>query len=289
MENCKKLFETPFSTIFKKEKINTHLNTNMNGEGEYQDIRDRQIDSILEANQRRLGEWIEKNPQSKISQIPAELYLAFLPRRVYEVASDPGKVNTLPLQSDNRVWFLAREQDYYAEQLTDPKAWDEWQKTREEEAQKSTSGIRVLSGAPRTVNHFHAKYYKEVNAGRLMLTDRILMENHFGQEPASPEVLHTVFFDTERRQGIGKEFYQSTLPGVAKQFGIRFIVGNNNVANLSFFADAETGLGRSSLNQIKPEYRKQFFPNFSVDDPTRDYSQYTVQFLYPEDKKKYLI
>ena len=261
----------------------------MGDQGEYQDIKTRQIDGILETNQKRLAEWIAKNPGSKIGQIPPELYPAFLPRRVYELASNPEKIRLLQLPAEKRVRFLAYEKDYSGEQLTDPAAWQEWQKAKEDAKLNSTSKITVMPTPPKTVNHFHATYDRQIRAGQLKLTDRVLMENHFGQESTDPEVLHVAFFDSERRQGIGKEFYQNTLPNIARQFGVRFIVGTNTDTNLSFFTDAKTGLGRNSINQIKSEYRKQFFPNFSVTDPGKDYSQYTIQFLYPEDRGKYLI
>lgn len=261
----------------------------MNDQAEYQDIKSRQTDYILEINRNRLEEWVANNPHSKIDKIPLELYPAFLPRRVYELASNPEKIDILQLPAEERVRFLAYERDYSGEDLTDLAVWDTWQKAKEEARKNSTSRIKVMPEPPKSINHFHAKYDNEVRENRLKFSDRVLMENHFGQEPNNPEVLHIAYFDSERKQGIGKEFYQNTLPGIAKQFGVRFIVGTNTDTNLSFFTDFQTGLGRSSINQVKPEYRKTFFPNFSMDNPNGDYSQYTVQFLYPEDKLKYLI
>jgi len=262
----------------------------MNGSVEYQDIRAKQIDAILETNRRRLNEWLERNQGARIDQVPAELYPAFLPRRVYELAANPDKVKIFQLPAENRVRFLGYEEDFSGGQLTDPNAWTGWQLAKEATRIESAHRrITVMPQPPATINHFHAKYDNEIKNGRLKFTDRVLMENHFGQDPSSPETLHVAYFDSERKQGIGKEFYQQILPNIAKQFGVRFIVGTNTETNLSFFTDPETGLGRSSINQIRPEFRNQFFPNFTVTDPCRDYSQYTVQFLYPEDKAKYLV
>src|SRR4051812_13943968 len=101
---------------------------------EYQDIRTQQIDSIVEANQKKFSEWLEGNPDAATWNMPEELSAVFVPRRVYELASNPENVKIFQLPKENRVRFLAYEKDYTAEQLTNPNDWKQWQEKKREMA-----------------------------------------------------------------------------------------------------------------------------------------------------------
>ena len=61
--------------------------------------------------------------------------------------------------------------------------------------------------------------------------------------------------------------------------GLRFIVGQNNAVNSSFFMET---LGRYSVQELKPEYQRTLFPGKLGD------FRFTIQFLYPDDVEKYV-
>ncbi len=210
-----------------------------------------------------------------------ESYRQFIPDRVQTIAHDPQHITIRPRvpASDQAIAFFVLETNY-PDPLTDTAAWQQWQ--QEIAVRRGASRDKPFAldpPAPAGVNRLHARFENEIVAGYLQLSDRILMTCRLTVTSENPQALLVVDFDGETGQGIGTDFYTNTLPTFCKQLGLRFIVGQNNGLNISFFRDQ---LGRYTMQDIRPEYQEHFFPGHSNDPLV------TIQFLYDEDVAKYI-
>lgn len=202
-----------------------------------------------------------------------------VPQRVREIAKNPDNVEARPLDNISNISVLVVEKGY-PELLTDQNAWQQWREEIEaaKNLSKKKGTMRAMPSAPPAVNPMHAKLAELIQKGDLSLQDRILMLCKMNLYAENPQALMVVDFDGEAHKGIGQDFYKNTLPVLAKSMGLRFIIGDNRPANLSFFQNT---LGRYTLKQLKPEFQRSLFPG-----RTDDY--FTIQFLYPEDIEKYV-
>jgi hypothetical protein len=122
-------------------------------------------------------------------------------------------------------------------------------------------------------------------------TKSVLSASFVSTQSEAGKILYTKEFvvaEELRRKGIGTAFNER-LRNVAKELGFWVLTGQNESrekegSNLPFFTDK---LGRVVLSQIKPEYRHLFEPNYSQMEPSLAAS-FTVDFLNPEDREKYL-
>jgi len=96
-------------------------------------------------------------------------------------------------------------------------------------------------------------------------------------EALNPDTLRVRKYNGIPHQGLASDFYKNILPDFARQCGFRFIIGNNNKSNLSFFIEE---LGRTHLSEVTEEC---FYKLGLIE--MHPYA--TVQFLYPEDKAYY--
>jgi len=220
--------------------------------------------------------------QSKNLQLPDETLDAFICDRIKEIASNGQNLEITRVNRNSSELSIIIVEHSYPQLLTDANIWEQWLsdiKTAKERQKDEI--IKVLPKAPDEINRLHAKFRSEIESGRFCLTDRILMTITLRTFPESPLALYVGDYDGESHQGIGTDFYLKTLPDLAKKLGFRFITGLNDPKNISFYTK---NLGRYLITEIKPEYQKQLFPNAQPTDP--DFS--TIQFLYPEDTKKFV-
>lgn len=233
----------------------------------------------------RLNEWLKEFPDARLKDLPRELYASFIPARVYEVAEHPQDLKIVPLPGDGSDGPAFAVVDVgVSTPVTNVDIYANWRAA--ETGPNKKRGFRIVEAAPEGVDRLHGIYYSEIDSGNIGLNDKILMVLKLKNYDVSPDVLVVSNFDGETKQGIGTEFYTSHLPNIAKQLGIRYISGMNNAKNITFFA----GLGRTKVKDIKHEFRQKFFPQTNdievgLDGPEENY---TVQFLYPEDKSQYI-
>lgn len=235
-----------------------------------------QADVGLSSLQTEIRDILDKKPDKQVSK---EALMLLIPNRVPEIATNQNNIEVRQLPNQpGEISLLVIEKDYPKE-LTNPQSYSQWQKDDEAalEAQAGKS-FKTTPEAPESINRLHAKFRTQINQGELSLKDRVLMTCRLRLYPDNPEALIVGDFDGEAHQGIGHDFYKNTLSSLAKSIGLRFIVGDNHSGNFSFFKDT---LGRYTLAELKPEFQKTLFPGRSDD-------QFTIQFLYPEDIKKYV-
>lgn len=212
-----------------------------------------------------------------IAMAPSVLSV-LVPQRVREVAQNPDKIEIQQLRNEKgEVSLLVVEKDY-PQELTNAEAYAKWQEDIKAamEAQKNKP-MKVLPNPPLAVNRLHAKFRSEIDQRRLSINDRVLMTCKFRIYPYNKKALYMGDFDGETKNGIGQDFYMNTLPNFAKNLGLRFIVGENRMANYTFFKDK---LKRYAIDELKPEFRDLFIEN--------ENELFTIQFLYPEDIEKYV-
>lgn len=218
-------------------------------------------------------------PYRSISEQALQL---LIPQRVRELATNPDKIQVRPIRIEQgEVSILVIEKDY-PDQLTDHNAWTKWQEDIST-ALKAQEGknFKITPQAPRSVNRLHARFISKIDEGEIRLTDRIIFSAKLKLHPANPAALFVGEFDGETHQGIGQDFYTNTLPPLAKKIGLRYIVGQNNVSNITFFRET---LGRYTKEELKPEFQTRLFS----ESVTNADQNFTIQFLYNEDIEKYI-
>lgn len=201
-----------------------------------------------------------------------------VPERVKELVKNPDNLVVEQLRNEKaEVAMLVYEKDY-PNTLTDPNAYAEWMKAIKIATDRQEGkSMKIMPKAPHGVNRLHEKFRYLLEQGRLSLKDRVLMASVFRVYPYNKQALFIGDFDGEAHQGIGQDFYKNTLPKFAKSLGMRFIVGENRMGNYTFFTNT---LERCTVHDLKPEYKNLF--------PEKENDFFTIQFLYSEDKKKYV-
>lgn len=231
-------------------------------------------------------EWVSTHKiEANSLDIPERYIRSLVPDRAFSIAENPNNVDLVLRESGGGALSLMVVERGYQQKLTDEVAWQKWQSDtnvalREQEGKR----LKVLPPAPQGVDRLHAKFRNDVRAGTLSLKDRILFVLKLSVKMDAPNTLYVADYDGEIGKGIASEFYKKTLPETIKKLGFRYIYGQNNIKNISFFADT---LKRARVVDIRPEFREQFFPGISINDPRAQLD--TVQFLYPEDEAKYRI
>ncbi len=235
-----------------------------------------------------LVSWAQQNPsEARSLQIPDEFASLLIPKRVYEVADKPANVEVKIERVGKNTLTVSAVERASTRQLTDITAWNNWNR-KIEEARAAHGGRMNTIGfiaprPPENVNRLHAEFRQKILGGALSISDRILFTCtlRFGEE--THEVLQVSDFDGETQTGIGTDFYQNSLPPLARALGFRFVTGQQNDNNLSFFTKK---LGRSTYNDLKEEVRATIFPGYSENSGIGAIP--TIQFLYPEDRASYL-
>ncbi len=217
---------------------------------------EEKIETIIDEHLRKYHEWKENNPDREFDQIPGELYPIFIPKKLWELTENPSNVRIIKGNDGGGIYFYALE---------------------------SVMAHRDMSAR---INTEWARVFKE----KLVADNEdILMRCHMFTRHDNADLLYVHGYDAIEHKGIGTEFYTELLPKLAKDNGVRFITGKNNDDNITFFTDPK-GLGRYRFSQIKPEFQKYLFPDIDEDTMGDDFKNlYTIQFLFEEDKDKYLI
>lgn len=220
---------------------------------------------------------LENNhPQEIISRIQT-----LIPQKLYEAMENSENLDIkteIKANGSVSITFIERNTN---RNLTNLQEWNDWvSKYKEAEARKEMFLPRPTAG----INRLHARHRVEILSGKLNLSDVILMEVNLLIDNENPEILYVSNFDGVEGKGIGSDFYIKNLPNLCRQMGIRFIRGLNNGKNFGFFKEK---LNRYTYDEVKPEYRRLFFPKVSGEGVGVEYN--TVQFVFPEDIDKYII
>lgn len=213
----------------------------------------------------------------RIDQLKNTNLRDLLPQAIIDAARNPEKIEIKPIRDhEEEMNMLVVEHDYGG--LTDEVDWAQWIHDIENTEEEPGSGIVFAPHAPPTVNRLHAIYRDKIQAGELSLSDRILLTCKLRfQENGAPK-LYVADYDGEKGLGGAIQFYTKILPSLAKQLGIRFIVGQNDGENLSFFTDK---IGRCTYDQLKPTSKALLFPDSDENFAQNHFT--TIQFIYPED------
>lgn len=238
-----------------------------------------QPDQKTPSLQDKFDTWIIENPKkARELDLPDEFLKLLVPTRVHELSTNDDSMDVFRFGEDKDETSIMAVERSCPHELTNPEIWQDWLSAIEDTRRKMAGQlIKVLPEAPSGVDRLHARFRNEIESGKISLTDRILMTCRMRVLPENPLTLYVGDFDGETHKGIGSDFYNNTLPNFARKLGFRYIIGQNNARNISFFVGT---LGRTMYRDIKPEYRSQLFPSSDFQ---------TIQFLYPEDRDKFVI
>lgn len=214
-----------------------------------------QILKMRELSEIKFNEWLNNNPNAIFDDIPPELHSIFIPPSAYKLSTNPSTVETKIVPRGAPIYFAAVSESTNS--------------SEEQERLRTT-------------------YQELYDSNTLGDTENILLMSHLFVWDNESNVLYVNNYDGQAHAGIATEFYGDILPTIAKKMNLRFIVGQNDPDNISFFTSPE-GLNRVTRKQIKPEYREKFFPNIDKNDTdSKTLDLATIQFLYEEDRVIYL-
>jgi hypothetical protein len=248
-------------------------------------VREGEIDNLREFVTKSFEDWRAAHEDALFEEIPKDKWSVFVPRHAYEASLNPAQVQTRPVGDPRRKIEFVTVDSSYPDVLTDPKDWEKWldfEKTRR------PGQVPPPEFASLKIDPLHREYRWMIESGEVGLQDKIIMTADMYTVDEQQEVLRVGNYGGIKGQGLGKEFYKKTLPDVAIKMGIRYIVGENNDTNIGFFTSTETGLGRVTIDAIRPEFRSKFFPH-ETDLEETPHPYHTVQFLFEEDKNRYLV
>lgn len=175
--------------------------------------------------------------------------------------------------------LVAEKRDF---PLTDKKSYEELIPQYLDYLKRSQFPYRTTNITPPTIptniDLYHLVHHELVKTGLIDLNDLVM--NHFLLSVKNQQLIVLNYEDRFRHINAARKLYQKWDIAM-KQLGFRYI-GGNNFDNPDFFLKA---LGRHKLTEIKPEYRRMFLPEFQ----TGNFQYYTIRFLYPNDKRVYLI
>ncbi len=234
---------------------------------------------------REFNDWAISSPEkAKSLEFPERFLEILIPEKAKEMASNYDNVEIIRLDdSRESLSFIVIEKNF-SEEISDREEWDSWSKKINEEKQnKKEDEIHFFSKKPESVNKMHAKFREEINSGIINLSDRILMSVKIKVLPEMPEGLFVADYDGESKRGLASDFYKNNLEDFARTLGFRYILGINESKNVSFFKEK---IGRFLYEDIKPEFRESLFP--TSNSSTIEKSPPSVQFIYPEDKEKFV-
>lgn len=248
-------------------------------------IRQEEIAALRRGATQRFDKWRQSETDASFEDIPRDSWAVFIPNEAYQISLNPENVEARSVNNSQNKIQLAVLEKNYPHILTNPEDWEVW--TNFEET-KQPGEAPPESFSQLQIDPLHREYSWMIKEGMVTLNDRIMLTADMYTVDHGAQVLRVGDYNGLKGKGLGKEYYQSTLPLVASKMNVRYIVGENNENNIGFFTDSITGLGRATIDQIKPEYRAKFFPH-EHDLDTAAHPFHTVQFLYEEDKEKYLL
>ena len=246
------------------------------------EIRKIEISQLKDSQLKSFAEWHKEHQGYPFGEISEEELYALIPPRVYESAGIWENISVAKSNAgkENEIRLFVLEKNSNQEPTT--------QENRERYTNALPKNVDGVLPEDYGVEPLHAEFAKDIFFDKkVTFEDKILMFASI--ERQADDILLISYYAGQKHQGIASSFYKESLPGFARELGVRFIVGHNNLRNLSFYVDSDKGLGRSHLGDIKPEFRKKFFPRFNPDENPEALETFTIQFLYEEDKEKYCL
>lgn len=251
--------------------------------------RQSEISQITQNDRNAFHQWIQtsQGDTARLDMPVAALRYMVIPPRVLELAENPHAVDVLVLEGDqNSVSLYTLEHKNHPVSDRDAliKCWNDYDSIFECFDGEYENVLRTFRNRPppENVDMFHIEAKELIKEGKLTINDFIVFHLVISLQNEQQLVVDEYKDNVSiRRQGIGSSFY-SRFRETIKSMGIRFITGKNSEKNISFFTQV---LGRCLLSQVKPEFRSVLFANFD----NEDHKLCTIDFLYPEDKAKYLV
>lgn len=235
----------------------------------------------------------DPNNKRRLNLPKTALRYMVIPPRILELVDDPTRVDLhLTEIATDKVGAIVVE--HRAAPITDMNSRRKYLAEKDEfyKREKAKAGNPIVFMIPKTggpslpadVDPYHVndKYLKLVESGVFSPNDFFINNIQLLAKDINPQVLYVADYrirESLQRQGIGSSFY-TRLRECAKDLGFRFVTGQNfENGNITYFRDK---LGRSTLDQVKPEKRGEFSDTAKPDKNT------TIDFLYPEDKAAYI-
>lgn len=234
--------------------------------------RQTEIAKILMADRAAFGEWVSDPGRRSQLDMPREALRALIiPPRILELAENPAGVDLVVLSQDTQS-VEALVVEHRSEPVSNIESlYNYWE-------QRLTGQGEI----PPDVDDYMASHIRFLLDGTLGLNDYVTTELYLvlagNAQLRTGDYLDRVAL---RGQGIGTSFFGNLREG-AIAMGMRYMIGQNNKQNISFFRDT---LGRYTLNQIRPEFWEEFTEEPEGTEPTL----FTVDIFYEEDRQRLLV
>jgi len=249
--------------------------------------RQTQVNLIVGRDKAAFDDWINATKPERDAIVPQRALRFLIPVPALQLAQDPFRVDVFAAQPYlspvNQVRFVVFERRN--DPLSDPaklKAYIAGQQAYYERLSilSLEEGSReTRPQIPLEVDPQHVRNCDLIGSGLLKVHDFIT--NNIFLASIGRQLRVEGYDDRPELHGFGfaTSFY-AKLRHAAKAMKYRFITGVN--VEPGYFVEK---LGRSTLRQVKPELRKEF-----VRGPEAiNQDKFTINFLYLEDREKYLI
>lgn len=249
--------------------------------------RSAQINEILKQDKTTFDSWILSTKPVRVATIPLNVLRFLIPTPTFQTAQDPHNISIMGLSTQlsevNNLNFIIFERRNLP--VSDRNTLDNYMKVlrafyeRLAVSRVDMSNREKIPIPPLEIDPFHIEEYEFIEDGILTVEDFIT--NDISMRAIGPQLKVEWYSDHPHLHGIGMatSFY-GKLRYAAKAMQYRFIVGEN--PSPGYFVKK---LGRSTLEEIKPELRHEFSSKPTIGNT----ETVTIDFLFDEDKVHYLI
>ncbi len=242
-----------------------------------------EVERIVDSDRVAFEDWY-KDPQhaQSFADAPhAAMRYILVPKVFLELSNDPEAVNAVIIdQTAKRLNGIVVE--HKLQPVSNSESYEQYNMLLEQKRKNTPNDeIFIPPDGPDDIDPEHLLYNSFVEQGLIDFNDYVA--NVITLDVNENGCLYVgTYHDREelRGKGVAKSFYKR-LQDVARKMGFRYITGNNDTRNLSFFTGT---LGRSLIKDIKPEYWHLFMSTQQRAPSDTD----TIDFLYPEDKLQFL-
>lgn len=240
------------------------------------------IQDLIAKDRAAFDEWTANPKNAPRLDMPHNAMRYFLiPSKLLEIVADPSKVDVKILtnfpERISSVVYVQKD-----EPVTNLESLNRYVQAMNEFKKRGDSKNMPFPKIPPDVDYLHAHFARMGHGNKFDFKEFII--NEMNLSSFSRDILHVDSYDNRNEfnnRGIATSFY-NRLHESAKKMHYRYITGFNNPDNVTFFTNK---LGRVPLDQIPRMKRSHFSPSSIEEDNPQ---HFTIDFLYPEDKAKYV-
>ncbi len=198
----------------------------------------------------------------------SEKALQFLvPNKIYELVDNPNSLKIMQSTNAQHGLSIIIAQK---NQKNVGKIYEKYEKEKKKARHKQrNSAFFIHPKIPEEIR-LHQILKQDIESWQIEMNDKILLLCFMKLSEHNPNILHIMKYDWEKWQGIGKDFYQNTLPNLGKNLWKIAIIWENSAMNIDFFTKI---LWRKQIKNLSEDEQIKLLWETTTDEFK------TVQFL----------